>query len=122
MVRPADKTGDKVIVPDVLMQPHNASLGLTFYDGTMFPAEYRGDLFAAEHGSWNRTKKSGYVVALVKVSNDQASGHEVFASGWLNSDTQKVWGRPVDVLMMPDGAMLISDDQAGVIYRVSYAK
>ncbi|HTF20591.1 MAG TPA: sorbosone dehydrogenase family protein [Chryseolinea sp.] len=108
---PADKLG-----------PHVAPLGLKFYTGSMFPASYKNQLFVAEHGSWNRSKKSGYVVALVKVDNDKSSGHEVFASGWLNNDTQKVWGRPVDVLMMPDGAMLISDDQAGVIYRVSYAK
>lgn len=106
---PADKLG-----------PHVAPLGLKFYTGSMFPGNYKGQLFVAEHGSWNRSKKSGYVVALVKVSNDKATGHEVFASGWLNNETQKVWGRPVDVLMMPDGAMLISDDQAGVIYRVSY--
>ena len=106
---PADKLG-----------PHVAPLGLKFYTGSMFPATYKNQLFVAEHGSWNRSKKSGYVIALVKVSNDKATGHEVFASGWLNNDTQKVWGRPVDVLMMPDGSMLISDDQAGVIYRVSY--
>jgi glucose/arabinose dehydrogenase len=108
---PADKLG-----------PHVAPLGLKFYTGSLFPDKYKNQLFVAEHGSWNRSKKSGYVVATVKVSNDKATGHEVFASGWLNNDTQKVWGRPVDVLMMPDGAMLISDDQAGVIYRVSYAK
>lgn len=108
---PADKLG-----------AHVAPLGLKFYTGTMFPAAYKNQLFVAEHGSWNRSKKSGYVVALVKVEGAKAAGHEVFASGWLNEATQKVWGRPVDVLVMPDGAMLISDDQAGVIYRVSYAK
>jgi len=108
---PADKLG-----------PHVAPLGLKFYTGSMFPAAYKNQLFVAEHGSWNRSKKSGYVVALVKTQGDKALGHEVFASGWLDDATQKVWGRPVDVLMMPDGAMLISDDQAGVIYRVSYAK
>jgi glucose/arabinose dehydrogenase len=108
---PADKLG-----------PHVAPLGLKFYTGSQFPEKYKNQLFVAEHGSWNRSKKNGYVVATVKVNNDKATGHEVFASGWLNTDTQKVWGRPVDVLMMPDGAMLISDDQAGVIYRVSYEK
>ena len=74
-----------------------------------------------DKSAWNRSKKSGYIVATVKVSNDKATGHEVFASGWLNNDTQKVWGRPVDVLVMPDGSMLISDDQAGVVYRVTYS-
>lgn len=108
---PADKLG-----------AHVAPLGLKFYTGAMFPASYKNQLFVAEHGSWNRSKKSGYIVALVKVNNDKASGHEVFASGWLDNDTQKAWGRPVDVLMMPDGSMLISDDQAGVVYRVSYGQ
>jgi glucose/arabinose dehydrogenase len=108
---PADKLG-----------AHVAPLGLKFYTGSMFPASYKNQVFVAEHGSWNRSKKSGYVVALVKVNGDKVTGHEVFASGWMNDETQKVWGRPVDVMMMPDGSMLISDDQAGVIYRVSYAK
>lgn len=100
--------------------PHVAPLGLKFYTGSMFPASYKGRLFVAEHGSWNRSNKSGYVVAVVNVEGNKSAGHEVFASGWLNDDTQKVWGRPVDVLMMPDGAMLISDDQAGVVYKVSH--
>jgi glucose/arabinose dehydrogenase len=80
-------------------------------------------LFVAEHGSWNRSKKSGYNISLVKVNNNnKAAGHELFASGWLDDASQKVWGRPVDVLMMPDGSMLVSDDQANVIYRISYKK
>jgi len=110
-VKPADKLG-----------PHVAPLGLKFYTGKMFPASYQKQLFVAEHGSWNRTKKSGYNVTLVKVANSKVTGHEVFASGWLDDETQKVWGRPVDVLMLPDGSMLVSDDQANVIYRISYKK
>ena len=108
------------IPPAAKLGAHVAPLGLKFYTGSMFPASYKNQLFVAEHGSWDRSKKSGYIVALVKVSNDKATGHEVFASGWLNNDTQKVWGRPVDVLMMPDGSMLVSDDQAGVVYRISH--
>ena len=107
---PADKLG-----------PHVAPLGLKFYNGTMFPESYKNQIFVAEHGSWDRSKKSGHNVSLVRFSNNKVSGHEVFASGWLNDATQKVWGRPVDILVLKDGSLLISDDQAGVIYRVSYA-
>ncbi len=121
-IRTIQLTPDGQPLEPAVMQFGQAPLGLKFYTGNLFPDKYKNQLFVAEHGSWNRSKKSGYVVATVKVNNDKATGHEVFASGWLNNDTQKVWGRPVDVLMMPDGAMLISDDQAGVIYRVSYGK
>lgn len=102
------------------MGAHVAPLGLKFYTGSMFPDNYNNQLFVAEHGSWNRSKKSGYKVSLVKVNGDKSAGKEVFASGWLDDNTQKAWGRPVDVLVMQDGAMLISDDQAGVVYRISY--
>jgi glucose/arabinose dehydrogenase len=109
-VRPADKLG-----------PHVAPLGLKFYTGKMFPAEYKDQIIVAEHGSWNRTKKSGYNLTLVKVDgNSKVTGHSLFASGWMDDATQKVWGRPVDVLMLPDGSMLVSDDQANVIYRIVY--
>jgi glucose/arabinose dehydrogenase len=107
---PADKLG-----------PHVAPLGLKFYNGTMFPASYKNQIFVAEHGSWDRSKKSGHNVSLVRFNNNKVAGHEVFASGWLNDATQKVWGRPVDVLVLKDGSLLISDDQAGVIYRVTYS-
>ncbi|HEX6892386.1 MAG TPA: sorbosone dehydrogenase family protein [Chryseolinea sp.] len=100
--------------------PHVAPLGLKFYQGNMFPESYKNQIFVAEHGSWDRSKKSGHNVSLVRVNNGKVSGHEVFASGWLNDATQKVWGRPVDVLVLNDGSLLISDDQAGVIYRVTY--
>ena len=99
---------------------HVAPLGLKFYNGKQFPASYQGNLFIAEHGSWNRSKKSGYKISLVKVSGGKSTGYETFASGWLDESTQKVWGRPVDVLLLADGSMLVSDDQANVIYRRSY--
>ena len=100
---------------------HVAPLGLKFYTGSMFPTEYKNQIILAEHGSWNRSKKSGYKLSLVKVDNaGKSSSYTTFASGWMNDATQKVWGRPVDVLLMPDGSMLVSDDQAGVIYRISY--
>ena len=108
-IAPADKLG-----------PHVAPLGLKFYTGSLFPSQYKNQLFVALHGSWNRSKKSGYTVNLVKVANNKVSGHEVFASGWLDEADQKAWGRPVDVLVLPDGSMLVSDDQANVIYRIAY--
>lgn len=100
--------------------PHVAPLGLKFYTGDMFPSSYKNQIIVARHGSWNRSKKSGHDVNLVKLEGNKVVGQEVFASGWLDDATQKVWGRPVDVLVMADGSLLISDDQANVIYRVSY--
>ena len=103
--------------------PHVAPLGLKFYTESMFPAAYRGQLFIAEHGSWNRSRDAGHIgyrITLVKVENNQSKNYETFASGWLDVEKQKAWGRPVDILMLPDGSMLVSDDQAGVIYRISY--
>ena len=98
--------------------PHVAALGMRFYIGTMFPEEYRGHIFIAEHGSWNRSSPIGYRVTLVKLSGSQAVSYEPFAEGWLQGG--RAWGRPVDVLVMPDGALLVSDDMAGVIYRITY--
>jgi glucose/arabinose dehydrogenase len=109
-VKPADKLG-----------AHVAPLGLKFYTGKMFPKEYTNNLIVAEHGSWNRTKKSGYNLTLVNVdAKSNVTSHTVFASGWMDDATQKVWGRPVDVLLLPDGSILVSDDQANVIYRITY--
>ncbi len=109
------------IKPARRLDPHVAPLGLKFYTGEMFPDTYKNNLFIAEHGSWNRSKKIGYRVSLVKVQNNSdAASYETFASGWLDEAKQEAWGRPVDVLLLPDGSMLISDDAAGVIYRVSY--
>lgn len=100
---------------------HVAPLGLKFYTGNMFPAAYRNQIIIAEHGSWNRSKKSGHKLALVKLdASGKAIAYETFASGWLDESTQKVWGRPVDVLVLADGSMLVSDDKAGVVYRISY--
>jgi glucose/arabinose dehydrogenase len=99
---------------------HVAPLGIKFYTGKMFPSEYNNQIILAEHGSWNRSKKSGYKLSMVKVAGGKSVSYETFASGWLDEATQKVWGRPVDVLLLPDGSMLVSDDQANVIYRISY--
>jgi glucose/arabinose dehydrogenase len=110
---------DKVVVPDVLMQPHNASLGLTFYDGTQFPQEYRGDLFAAEHGSWNRANESGHEVVRVPLDKGHASGvYEDFLT-FLTPDGQ-AWGRPVGIAVGKDGALYVTDDGSRAIWRVSY--
>jgi glucose/arabinose dehydrogenase len=93
---------------------------MRFYAGEAFPEEYRNQIFIAEHGSWNRAKKIGYRISLVRLRDGKAVSSETFAEGWLQGE--KVWGRPVDVLVMPDGSMLVSDDHAGAIYRITYAK
>ena len=98
--------------------PHVASLGMRFYTGKMFPEEYRHQIFIAEHGSWNRSEKIGYRISLVRLEGNEAVSYEVFAEGWLEG--QSAWGRPVDVLVMPDGSLLVSDDQARMIYRITY--
>jgi glucose/arabinose dehydrogenase len=99
---------------------HVASLGMRFYTGSMFPAEYRNRIFVAEHGSWNRSKKSGYRVMVGTVEGSKVTDYKVFAEGFLDVASDKAWGRPVDVMVMPDGALLVSDDEAGAIYRISY--
>ncbi len=104
--------------PELLLGPHVAALGMRFYTGAMFPAEYENQIFIAEHGSWNRKKKIGYRITLGRFGGDGRLTYEVFANGWLEGE--EAWGRPVDVLVMPDGALLISDDKAGAIYRISY--
>jgi len=111
----------KVIVPDVLLQPHSASLQLTFYDGAQFPADYRGDIFAAQHGSWNRSTRAGYEVVRVPLhQSGQASGeYEDFLTGFV-LDSGEVWGRPVGVTVASDGSLLVSDDASNSIWRVSY--
>jgi glucose/arabinose dehydrogenase len=112
---------DKVLVPDVLLQAHNASLGLTFYEGEQFPAAYRGDLFAAEHGSWNRAVRSGYEVIRVPLENGHASGvYEDFLTGFLTPEGQ-AWGRPVGVAVGKDGSIFVTDDGSKSIWRVRYA-
>jgi glucose/arabinose dehydrogenase len=106
--------------PAQKLGPHVAGLGMRFYTGTMFPAEYRNQIFIAEHGSWNRSKKIGYRIALVRVKDGRAVSYENFASGWLQNES--AWGRPADVLVLPDGSLLVADDHAGAIYRISYRK
>jgi glucose/arabinose dehydrogenase len=112
------------LVPPVgLLGAHVAALGMRFYTGTMFPPEYRDAIFIAEHGSWNRTIPVGYRVVRVNLDGDAVASQQVFASGWLSDAPTKdsrAWGRPVDVLVMPDGALLVSDDTADVVYRISY--
>lgn len=100
--------------------PHVAALGMSFYTGSMFPAEYRRQVFIAEHGSWNRSTPIGYRIAVVELNNNRVVAYKVFAEGWLQGN--RAWGRPVDVLVMPDGALLVSDDEAGAIYRIGYSK
>lgn len=102
------------------LNAHVAPLGLKFYTGDMFPEAYRNQIFIAEHGSWNRTLKSGHLVSLVKIENGKSVGYETFAEGWLDHDTQEAWGRPVDIFVMPDGSMLVSDDKGGMVYRIAY--
>jgi glucose/arabinose dehydrogenase len=108
--------------PAAKLGAHVASLGMRFYTGSMFPAEYRDRVFIAEHGSWNRSKKSGYRVVQVKVENGKVVESGVFAEGFLDVPSDKALGRPVDVLVMPDGALLVSDDLNGAIYRISYGR
>jgi glucose/arabinose dehydrogenase len=111
---------DKITVPDVLLQAHSASLGLTFYQGSNFPAEYRGDAFAAEHGSWNRSKRTGYKVVRIRLKDGAPTGeYEDFVTGFVVNDSE-VWGRPVGVTVAKDGALLISEDGNGTIWRVSH--
>ena len=104
--------------PAMKLGPHVAALGMRFYTGTMFPSEYLNQIFIAEHGSWNRSVPLGYRITTVSLENNIAVRYDVFAEGWLQDG--KVLGRPVDLLIMPDGALLVSDDYAGVVYRISY--
>ncbi len=111
---------DKVLVPDVLLQPHNASLELTFYEGKQFPAEYRGDIFAAEHGSWNKSVRAGYEVIRVPLNHGHADGvYEDFITGFVTPEGN-AWGRPVGVAVEPDGSLMVSDDASKSIWRVVY--
>jgi glucose/arabinose dehydrogenase len=106
--------------PAQKLGPHVAPLGILFYTGSMFPEEYRGQAFIAEHGSWNRSRKIGYRISIVRMRNGRAAGYEIFAEGWLQNE--EVSGRPVDLLVLEDGSLLVSDDQNGIIYRISYTR
>jgi glucose/arabinose dehydrogenase len=111
---------EKTLVPDVLVQSHSASLDLTFYDGKQFPAEYHNDIFAAEHGSWNRARRTGYKVIRVPVKEGRATGeYEDFMVGFVTPQGN-VWGRPVGVVVAADGSLLVSDDGSGTVWRVAY--
>jgi glucose/arabinose dehydrogenase len=113
------KKGCKDFTPPVIqLGPHVAALGMRFYKGKMFPPEYENQIFIAEHGSWNRSSPVGYRITLVRLKEDRAVKYEVFAEGWLEGFM--AWGRPVDLLVMPDGSLLVSDDRANAIYRISY--
>ena len=112
---------DKVIVPDVLLQSHLASLDLTFYVGDMFPKEYENDAFASEHGSWNRARRAGYKVIRVPMKDGKATGEfEDFLVGFV-TEKGDVWGRPVGVAVAKDGALMVTDDGSNTVWRVSYA-
>ena len=109
---------EESIAPVRNLDAHVAALGMRFYSGTMFPAEYHGQILIAEHGSWNRIIPAGYRIMLVRLDGDRAVAYTPFVTGWLRGGAS--WGRPVDLLVMPDGALLVSDDKAGVVYRISY--
>jgi glucose/arabinose dehydrogenase len=114
----SDQACSQFTPPAVRLDAHVAPLGMRFYTGRMFPEQYSNQIFIAEHGSWNRSRKSGYRVSLVRIRDGRAQSYEPFAQGWLLGET--AWGRPVDLEIMADGSMLVSDDQNGVIYRISY--
>jgi glucose/arabinose dehydrogenase len=104
--------------PAARLDAHVAALGMRFYTGHMFPEPYLNQIFIAEHGSWNRSHKSGYRITLVRLEDNRVLSYQPFAQGWLMGES--AWGRPVDVEVMADGSLLVSDDQNGVIYRISY--
>jgi glucose/arabinose dehydrogenase len=114
----SEQACDRFTAPEVRLPAHVAPLGMRFYTGRMFPEEYYQQLFIAEHGSWNRSRKVGYRIMLVRMARGRVTGYEPFAQGWLAGSS--AWGRPVDIEMMDDGSMLVSDDKNGVIYRIFY--
>lgn len=111
---------DEFSPPSLKLGPHVAPLGMKFYKGSMFPSMYRHQIFMAEHGSWNRSIPIGYRITLALFDNDRRPRYEIFAEGWLQGN--RAWGRPVDIVEMADGSLLVSDDKAGAIYRISYSK
>jgi len=114
----AERGCEEFVGPALRMGAHVAGLGMRFYTGAMFPSEYRHRIFIAQHGSWNRTIPDGYRVIVVEVEDGVVVNSEVFIDGWLEGG--RAWGRPVDVAVMPDGSLLVSDDRSGVVYRVTY--
>jgi glucose/arabinose dehydrogenase len=114
----SEKACGRFTAPEVRLPAHVAPLGIRFYTGRMFPEQYHQQLFIAEHGSWNRSRKVGYRITLVRMASGRVTAYEPFAYGWLTGSS--AWGRPVDIEMMSDGSMLVSDDKNGVIYRIFY--
>ncbi|UOY06479.1 hypothetical protein L0P88_21465 [Muricauda sp. SCSIO 64092] len=115
-----DKSCEDYVPPIQDLGAHVAPLSVKFYEGTMFPESYKKYAFIAEHGSWNRSKKVGYRISLVELDGNTAVGYTTFIDGWLDEESQERWGRPVDILFLEDGSMLISDDFGDAIYRVTY--
>lgn len=116
---------DKFTEPAFKFEPHSAPLGLRFYQGDMFPDKYKNNIIVAQHGSWNRSPEAGHIgyqLRFVQIENDKVVKSEIFADGWLDQETNKGIGKPVDILEMPDGSILVSDDVAHCIYRISYKK
>jgi glucose/arabinose dehydrogenase len=116
------RTCDEFSPPAQTLGPHVASLGMRFYTGQMFPQQYRNQIVIAEHGSWNRTPEAGHTgfrLTLATLDGNRVTDYSVFAEGWLNADNSS-WGRPVDIEVLPDGSLLVSDDTAGAIYRITY--
>lgn len=125
IVEPDFKITDKTVKftsPSIELGAHVAPLGLEFYKGKAFPRNYRNSLFVAEHGSWNRSGKVGYRVVSIRFDGNKVISVEPFITGWLDKEEDTAWGRPVDVLNMPDGSILVSDDAADIIYRISYER
>jgi glucose/arabinose dehydrogenase len=114
------KSCDDYIAPAMKLNAHVAALGVHFYDGAMFPEKYKHQALICEHGSWNRSKPIGYRIMMVEMKDGKAVSYKPFAEGWLKGDA--AWGRPVDLLQLPDGSLLVSDDDADMIYRISYKK
>ena len=111
------------MAPAQVLDAHIAPLGMVFTNESTWPGKYNNCVLIAEHGSWNRTKKSGYKISMVTLDeNHNATDYEDFATGWLNPQDEDVWGRPVDMEWMPDGSLLVSDDFAEAIYRISLVK
>jgi glucose/arabinose dehydrogenase len=116
-----DRACDGVTLPVTTMGPHAAAMGVHFYTGNMFPAQYRNALLVARKGSWNRSQKFGYDVVVVRTDANGANPRvEPFVTGFLDTGKDAFWGRPVYMLQMPDGSLLLSDEQMGAIYRISY--
>ncbi len=113
---------DEFVPPVQKLEAHTAALGMRFYTGNQFPSEYKNQIFIAEHGSWNRSNKVGYRITLVKLEGNKAISYEPFATGWLEGEAKEseFWGRPVDVIVNREGALFVSDDYAGAVYKISY--